>query len=54
MNKQFLPVTLEECRARGWDAPDFVYVCGGEASPYPREDIMRIGKSKVSEWIENH
>ena len=26
LNKTFLPVTLDECHARGWDAPDFVYV----------------------------
>ena len=28
LTKTFLPVTLDECHARGWDAPDFVYVCG--------------------------
>ena len=32
----------------------FVYVRGGEASPYPTEDIQRLAKNKVSEWIENH
>ena len=32
----------------------FVYVRGGEASPYPSEDIQRLAKTKVSEWIENH
>ena len=35
MNKQFLPVTLEECHARGWDAPDFVYVCGDAYVDHP-------------------
>ena len=35
MNKQFLPVTLEECRERGWDAPDFVYVCGDAYVDHP-------------------
>ena len=35
MNKTFLPVTLEECRARGWDAPDFVYVCGDAYVDHP-------------------
>ena len=35
MNKEFLPVTLEECRARGWDAPDFVYVCGDAYVDHP-------------------
>ena len=24
----FLPVTPQECRARGWETPDFVYVTG--------------------------
>ena len=24
----FPPTTAEDVRARGWDAPDFVYVCG--------------------------
>ena len=32
----------------------FVYVNGGENSPYPCEDIQRIGKAKANEWIENH
>ena len=34
MAKGFLPVTMKEARARGWDAPDFVYVrvpCGDAA-----------------------
>ncbi len=35
MNKQFLPVTMEECRQRGWDAPDFVYVCGDAYVDHP-------------------
>lgn len=32
----------------------FLYVCGGESSPYPAEDILRLAKTKVNEWIENH
>ncbi|MDD6049990.1 MAG: YgiQ family radical SAM protein [Clostridiales bacterium] len=35
MNKTFLPVTLEECHARGWDAPDFVYVVGEAYVDHP-------------------
>ncbi len=35
MNKQFLPVTMEECRALGWDAPDFVFVCGDAYVDHP-------------------
>ncbi len=32
----------------------FLYVCGGESSPYPAEDILRLAKTKVNEWIETH
>ena len=35
MSKQFLPVTLDECRERGWDAPDFVYVVGEAYVDHP-------------------
>ena len=32
----------------------FLHVAGGETSPYPTEDILRLAKTKVNEWIENH
>ena len=32
----------------------FVYVCGGEASQYPNEDIQRLAKTKVNEWLDTH
>ena len=32
----------------------FVYVNGGEASAYPNEDILRLAKTKVKEWMANH
>ena len=32
----------------------FLHVGGGEASPYPTEDILRLAKTKVNEWMENH
>ena len=32
----------------------FIYVCGGEASQYPNEDILRLAKTKVNEWLETH
>lgn len=32
----------------------FLYVCGGEASQYPEEDILRLAKTKVDDWMENH
>ncbi len=31
----FLPVTQEDVRLRGWDAPDFVYVCGDAYVDHP-------------------
>ena len=35
MNSRFLPVTMAECEALGWDAPDFVYVCGDAYVDHP-------------------
>ena len=35
MNQQFLPVTTQEVKERGWDAPDFVYVCGDAYVDHP-------------------
>lgn len=32
----------------------FLYVDGGEASPYPTEDILRLAKTKVNEWLDTH
>lgn len=32
----------------------FLYVCGGEASPYPNEDIQRLAKTKVNSWMDTH
>ncbi len=32
----------------------FLYVNGGEKSPYPVEDILRLAKAKVSDWLESH
>jgi len=32
----------------------FLYVHGGESSPYPNEDILRLGKAKVNEWLDTH
>ena len=31
-----------------------LYVDGGEASPYPTEDIQRLAKTKVNAWLEAH
>lgn len=32
----------------------FLYVDGGESSPYPQEDILRLAKTKVNEWLDTH
>lgn len=32
----------------------FLHVKGGEASPYPQEDILRLAKAKVEQWIHSH
>ena len=32
----------------------FLHVGGGEASLYPTEDILRLAKTKVKDWMENH
>ena len=35
MSNRFLPITREEMSERGWDAPDFVYVCGDAYVDHP-------------------
>ena len=32
----------------------FLHVLGGETSPYPQEDILRLAKAKVNAWLETH
>ena len=32
----------------------FLHVGGGEASPYPTEDIIRLAKTKLKEWTAAH
>ncbi len=34
-NEKFLPVTYEDMTARGWEQPDFVYVCGDAYVDHP-------------------
>ena len=48
------PAGYEESLYQTPEGLYFVYVCGGENSPYPSEDILRLGKAKVNEWLENH
>ena len=40
----FLPVTLAECRARGWEAPDFVYVTGDAYVDHPSFGLAIISR----------
>lgn len=32
----------------------FLYCVGGETSPYPTEDIVRLAKTKVEDWKKTH
>jgi hypothetical protein len=48
------PAGYEETLYQTPEGLYFVYVNGGENSPYTSEDISRLAKTKVNEWIENH
>ena len=48
------PAGYEEILFQTPEGLYFVYVRGGETSLYPCEDITRLAKTKVNEWIENH
>ena len=48
------PAGYEETLYQTPDGFYFIYVCGGKNSPYPKEDILRIGKAKAHAWLENH
>ena len=48
------PAGYEECLFQTPSGLYFLYVRGGETSPYPTEDIIRIAKTKVNEWIDTH
>lgn len=48
------PAGYEECLFQTPGGLYFLYVRGGESSPYPTEDILRLAKAKVNEWIETH
>ncbi len=32
----------------------FLFVKGGENSPYPEADILRLAKTKVNAWLDTH
>ena len=44
MKHGFLPVTPEEVHARGWDAPDFVYVTGDAYVDHPSFGLAIISR----------
>ena len=44
MSKGFLPVTLEEMHALGWDRPDFVYVTGDAYVDHPSFGLAIISR----------
>ena len=49
MSGEFLPVTMEECRERGIEQPDFVYVCGDayvDHSSFEAAIICRLLESR--------
>ena len=48
------PAGYEETLYQTPEGLYFLYVCGGEASAYPTEDILRLAKTKVNAWIETH
>lgn len=48
------PEGYEETLYQTYDGYYFIYVRGGDESPYPEENISRLSKAKVNSWIENH
>lgn len=48
------PTGYEEDLYQTPDGLYFLHVGGGETSKYPQEDILRMAKTKVKEWLETH
>lgn len=48
------PAGYEEILFQTPEGLYFLYVRGGEASPYPNEDIVRLAKAKVNAWLDTH
>lgn len=48
------PAGYEEILFQTPEGLYFLYVDGGETSPYPNEDILRLAKTKVNAWLETH
>lgn len=48
------PAGYEEVLFQTPEGLYFLYLDGGEESIYPKEDIVRLAKTKVNAWIETH
>ncbi len=48
------PTGFEEILFQTPDGLYFLFVQGGENSPYPQADILRLAKTKVNEWMDTH
>lgn len=47
------PAGYEETLYQTADGKFFLYVNGGEESPYKEENIKRLSAAKAKEWLEN-
>ena len=48
------PMGFEENLYQTPDGLYFLYVRGGEDSIHPGENIVRISKEKVNDWLKDH
>ncbi len=48
------PAGYEEILFQTPEGLYFLYMRGGEQSPYPFEDIQSLAKAKVNNWIDTH
>ena len=48
------PAGYEEVLYQTPDGLYFLYVNGGESSVHPTEDLLRLAKAKVNDWLETH
>ena len=48
------PAGYEEILFQTPEGLYFLFVRGGETSPYPAEDILRLAKTKINGWLETH
>jgi len=47
------PAGYEEVLFQTPEGLYFLFVRGGESSPYPNEDILRLAKTRVNDWMNN-